>query len=87
MLHITSIYADDVNIERTPHTLKKTQKLVASKVTDKAKYMVMSQGQNARRIHIIKIDNNSSFERVEHSRYIGITLTNENFIQKEIRAD
>ena len=84
-VHKLLVYAD-VNIERKPHTIKKTQKLVASKETDKTKYMVMSQGQNARRIRIIKIDN-SSFERVEHFRYIGITLTNENSIQKEIRAD
>ena len=68
------------------HTIKKTQKLVASKETDKTKYMVMSRGQNARRIHIIKIDM-SSFERVEQLRYFGITLTNANSVQKEIRAN
>jgi len=68
------------------HTIKKTQKLVASKETDKTKDMVMSRGQNARRIHIIKIDNNS-FERVEQFRYFGITQTNENSIQKEIRIN
>jgi hypothetical protein len=68
------------------HTIKKTQKLVASKETDKTKYMVMSRGQNARRIHIIKIDM-SSFERVEQLRYFGITLTSANSVQKEIRAN
>jgi len=68
------------------HIIKKTQKLIASKETDRTKYMVMSRGQNARRIHIIKIDM-SSFERMEQFRYFGITLTNENSNQKEIRAN
>ena len=53
------VYADNVNIERKPHTIKKTQKLVTGKETDKAKNMVMYRSQNARRIHIIKIDNSS----------------------------
>ena len=46
----------------------------------KTKHMVMSGDQNAGRSHNIKIDN-SSFERVEHFRYLGTNLTNENSIQ------
>ena len=45
----------------------------------------MSGDQNAVRSHSIKIDN-SSFERVEQFKYLGITLTNQNCIQEEIRS-
>jgi len=41
----------------------------------------MSGDQNAGRSHNIKIDN-SSFERVEHFRYLGTNLTNQNSIQE-----
>jgi len=34
----------------------------------------------------MKIDN-SSIERVEEFKYLGTTLTNQNSIQEEIRAD
>jgi len=47
--------------------------------------MVMSREQNAGRSHSIKIDN-SSFERVEEFKYLGRTLTNQNFIQEEIKS-
>jgi len=53
--------------------------------TDKTKYIVMSQDQNAGQSHSIKIDN-SSFERVEEFKYLGTTLTNQNSIQKEIKS-
>jgi len=52
--------------------------LVASKETglevndDKTKYMVKSRGQNAGRIHNIKIDN-SSLIRVEEFKCFGTT--------------
>ena len=52
---------------------------------DKTKYLVMSRDQNAGRSHNIKTDNNS-FERVEEFNYLGITLTNQNFIQEEIKS-
>ena len=48
-------------------------------------HMVMSQDQNARRSHNIKIDN-SSFERVEEFSYLGKTLTIQNSIQEEIKS-
>jgi hypothetical protein len=50
---------------------------------DKTKYMVMSQDQNAGRIHHIKIDNNSC-ESVEQFKYTG-TTTNQDSIQHEIK--
>jgi len=52
---------------------------------DKSKYMVMSRDQNAGRSHNIKIDN-SSLEKVEKFKYLGITSTNQNSIQEEIKS-
>jgi len=52
---------------------------------DKTKYMVMSREQNVGRSHNIKIDN-SSFERVEELKYLGANLTNQNYIQEEIKG-
>ena len=52
---------------------------------DKTKYMVMSQHQQARRSHSITI-NNSSFERVEEFKYLGTTLTSQNYVQVEIKS-
>jgi hypothetical protein len=51
----------------------------------KTKYMVMSRAQNAGRSHIMRNDN-SSFERVEEFRYLGTVLTNQNYIQEEIKS-
>ena len=53
--------------------------------SDKTKYIVMSQDQNAGQSHSIKIDN-SSFERVEEFKYLGTTLINQNSIQQEIKS-
>jgi hypothetical protein len=52
---------------------------------EKTKYMVMSQNQNARHNHNIKIDS-KSFERVEEFKYLGATLMNRNSIQEEIKS-
>ena len=52
---------------------------------DRTKYMVMSQDQNAGRIHSMRIDN-STFERVEEFKYLGTTLTNQNSIAEEIKS-
>jgi hypothetical protein len=52
---------------------------------DKTKYMVMSRDQNAGRNHNVGIDN-STFERVEEFKYLGTTLTNQNYIQEEIKS-
>ena len=48
-------------------------------------YLVISRDQNAEQSHSIKIDN-SSFEMVEQSKYLGTTLTNQNSIQEEIKS-
>jgi hypothetical protein len=75
------------------HTVKKNAEglIVASKETglevnvDEIKYMVISRDQDAGRSHSIKIDN-SSFERVEEFKYLGITLTNPNNTEEEIKS-
>ena len=83
--HRLLAYADDVNIlGESIHTLKRETGLEVS--ADKTKYTVMSRDQNAGRIHSVRIDN-STFERVEEFKYLGTTLTNQNSIPKEIKAD
>jgi hypothetical protein len=75
------------------HTAEKNTEtlIVASKEmglevnSDKTKYTVMSRGQNAGQSHSIKTDD-SCFERVEQFIYLGTTLTNQNYIQKEIKS-
>jgi len=52
---------------------------------DKTKFLIMSRDQNAGRSHNIKIDN-SSFERTEQFKHLGITLRNQNCIQEEIKS-
>jgi len=53
--------------------------------TDITKYMVMSRDRNAGRGHSVKIDN-SSIERVEEFKYLGMTITDQNSIQEEIKS-
>ena len=54
-------------------------------VADKTEYMVMSRYQDAGRSKNMRIDNRS-FERVEEFRYLGTTLTNQNYVQEEIKS-
>jgi hypothetical protein len=92
--HQLLAYTDDVNIlGGSVHTVKEnaealvvTTKEIGLEVNaDKTKYMIMSRDQNARRSHIMKIDN-SSIERVEEFKHLGSTLTNKNSIQEEINV-
>ena len=87
-------YADDVNIlGGSTHTVKENAEalVVATKEiglevnADKTKYMIMSRDQNTGWSYSMKIDN-SSIERVEEFKYLGITLTNKNSIQEEIKS-
>jgi hypothetical protein len=48
--------------------------------------MLLSHHQNAGQNHDIKIANRT-FENVAQFRYLGITTTNQNLIQEEIRGD
>ena len=47
--------------------------------------MVMSGEQTAGLSHTMKVDN-SFIERVEEFKYLGTTLTNQNYIQEEIKS-
>jgi hypothetical protein len=75
------------------HTVKENAEalVVATKQTglevnaDKTKYMVMSRDRNAGRGHSVKTDN-SSIERVEEFKCLGMTLTDQNSIQEEIKS-
>jgi len=53
---------------------------------DRTKYMVMSRDRNAGRGHSVKIDDNTSIERVEEFKYLGKTITDQNSIQEEIKS-
>jgi hypothetical protein len=48
--------------------------------------MVISRDQRAGRSHNIRIEN-SFFKRVEHFKYLGATLTNQNSIQEDIKSN
>ena len=91
--HQILVYADDVNIMGgSVYTIKENAEalVVASKRTglevnaDKTKYMVISRDQNAVRSHRMKTEH-SPFERAEGFKYLGTTLTNQNFIREEIK--
>ena len=52
---------------------------------DKTRYMVTPRDQNAGRNHNMK-DDSRTFERAEEFKYLEITLTNQNYIQEEIKS-
>jgi L-lysine 2,3-aminomutase len=52
--------------------------------TEKTKYMLLSRHQNSGQNHDIEIANRSS-ENVAHFTRLGMTITNQNLIQKEIK--
>jgi hypothetical protein len=90
--HQLLVYADVVNLlGNSVVTIKKnTQTLIdASKEdglevsTEKTKYMLLSRHQNAGQNYDIKIGNRC-FENVQF-RYLGMTITNQNLIQEEIK--
>ena len=89
------LYADDISIlGGNVHTVQKSAEnlVVASKEiglevnADKSQYMVTSGDQNAGRSDSTKIDN-TSFERVEQFKFLGIALRNQNCSQEELEAD
>ena len=91
--HQLLAYANDVNIlagsihspkENAEALVAATSEIGLEVSASKTKYMFMSLDQNAGRICNVSI-NNSTFERVEGFKYLGTTLTNQNFIVKEIK--
>jgi hypothetical protein len=77
-----SVHTVKENAEALPVASKEIELEVNA---DKTKYMVMSVVQTAGRSHSMKTDN-SSFERMEGFKYLGTTLTNQNFIQEETKS-
>jgi hypothetical protein len=79
------VHADDNILYGSVQTIENNKEalVVASKEivlednADRTKYMVMPREQNAGRSQDIKIDN-SSFERMEELKYLGLILTNQN---------
>jgi hypothetical protein len=92
--HQLLVYSDDVNLlGDNIHTIKKnTETLINANMvgleadTEKVKYtcMLLSRHQNAGQNHDIKIANRS-FENVVQFRYVGMTVTNQDLIQEEIK--
>ena len=90
--HISKLRCNVNILGGSEHALKKNTKalvVVGNKIglevnAWNTEYMVMSQDQNAGRSPNIKTDN-SSFARVEQSKYFGTTLTNQNSIQVETK--
>ena len=92
--HYLMVYANVVNmLGGSVHTvMENVEGLVAASNeialevnADKTKYKVMSADQNAGRIYSMTVDN-ISFERVEELKYLGTTLTDQNYIQEEIKS-
>jgi hypothetical protein len=92
--HQLLAYANDVSIvgENTDSIKKNTEALVdAGKEVglevnpDKTKYMLMSHSQKMVQKHSIKIANRS-LKGVTRFKYLGTTLTDQNYIHEEIKS-
>jgi hypothetical protein len=92
-IHQLLAYADDVNllgdnidtIKKNAETLIDASKGVGLEINvEKTKYMLLSHHQNVGQNRDIKTGNRS-FENVSQFKYLGITVTNQNLIQEEIK--
>jgi sorting nexin-29 len=91
--HQLLVYADDVNLlgDNTDTVKKSTEALIdAGKEvglevdTKKTKYMLLPRHQNAEQTHDIRIANRH-FENAAQFKHLGMTATNQNLIQEEIK--
>jgi hypothetical protein len=91
--HQLLAYADDVNllgddidtINRNTETLIYASKELGLQVNvQKPKYMLVSCDQNADQTQGIEIGHRS-FENISQFKYLGMTITNQNLIQEEIK--
>jgi hypothetical protein len=91
--HQLLAYVDDVTllgdnidtIKKNTEILIDTSKGVGLTINvEKTKYMLLSRHQNVGQNRNIKIANRL-FENVSQFKYLGMTVTNQNMIQKEIK--
>jgi hypothetical protein len=91
--HQLLVYADDVSIlrdnidtiKRNTETLIDAGKEVGLEANaEKTPYILLSRHQNAGQNHDIKIANRS-FENVAQLKYLGTTVTNQKWIEEEIK--
>ena len=93
--HQLLVYADDVSIlggrvqtikEKAEAFLVDSKEIGLAVNADKTKYIVMSRDKNAGRGHNMRIDN-TDFKIGEEFKCFGTNLTNQNSINKKLRAD
>jgi hypothetical protein len=92
-IHWLLVYADDVNLLGDSRaTIKKNTETLIDAIKDvglevnaeKTKYMLLSRHQTAGQNHNIKIGDRS-FENEKQFKYLGMTVTNTNLIQENIK--